>query len=272
MKNMTEPIKAAPTARSDGELSGMKNILTDALYELGYDDTLVDTLIERNIIDFSTVDYTSHIIYQLEEHYGESVLCGGLEDAVICEYLDVSLMGKLGTRWRASKGDTFRERILCMIVGPIESLGLKVVKSSELEGSKLIPHLDAVKRNVVIDYGEFGMQLPDTDLVVYNPKNSYVISIISSKISAGVSVVQSGYWKSKLLESDNTAHIKVYLITPDIDKNLTRMDPAKEPRVIAETDLDGTYVLTAAPFEESDKVKLFEHFIEDLRQVIGENQ
>ena len=66
----------------------MKNILEDALYEMGYDDTLVDTLIERNVIDFSTVDYTSHIIDQLEEHYGESVLYGDLEDAVTFEGLD----------------------------------------------------------------------------------------------------------------------------------------------------------------------------------------
>ncbi len=272
MKNTTEPIKAAPTARSDGQLGGMKNILTDALYELGYDDTLVDTLIERNVIDFSTVDYTSHIVYQLEEHYGGSVLCGGLPDAVVCESLDVTLTGEMGRSWRASKGDTFRERILYMIAVPIEALGLKVVKSSDLESSKLIPQLDTVKRNVVIDYGEFGMQLPDADSVVYNPRNSQVIAIVSSQISAGESVVQTGYWKSKLLKSDNTAHIKVYLITPDIDKNLTKMDPAKEPRVIAEMDLDGTYVLTAEALEESEKVKLFEHFIEDLKQVIEKSQ
>ena len=52
MKNTTEPIIAAPTARGGTNLDGMRNILTDALYELGYDDTLVDTLIERNIIQY----------------------------------------------------------------------------------------------------------------------------------------------------------------------------------------------------------------------------
>ena len=31
---MTEPIKAAPTAREDRPLDGRKNILTDTLYEL----------------------------------------------------------------------------------------------------------------------------------------------------------------------------------------------------------------------------------------------
>ncbi len=85
VKNTIEPIKAAPTARGGTSLDGIRNILTDALYELGYDDTLVDTLIKRNVIDFSIVDYTSHIIYQLEEHYGESVLCGGLEKAIASE-------------------------------------------------------------------------------------------------------------------------------------------------------------------------------------------
>ena len=91
MENTTEPIKAAPTARGGTSLDGIRNILTDALYELGYDDTLVDTLIERNVIDFSTVDYTSHIIYQLEEYYGECILCGGLEKAVANEGLKVDV-------------------------------------------------------------------------------------------------------------------------------------------------------------------------------------
>ncbi|MYE88101.1 hypothetical protein F4X33_03800, partial [Candidatus Poribacteria bacterium] len=265
MDNTTELIKAAPTARGGPGIDGMRNILTDALYEMGYDDTLVDILIARNIIDFSTVNYTSDVMGDLIEHYGESVLCGGLPDAIICENLDASLMGQVGRSWRASKGDTLRERILYMLAVPIESLGLKIVENSELEGIKLMPQLDAVKRNVVIDYGEFGMQLPDTDIIVYRPENSQVIAVISSKISVRKSVVETGYWKFKLLESENTKHIKVYLITPDANKDLTTINPAKEPRVIAEIELDGTYVLTTEALEESDKVKLFEHFIEDLK-------
>ena len=272
MKNTTESIKAAPTARGRTNLDGIRNILGDALYEMGYDDTLVDTLIERNVIDFSTVNYTSDVMDDLSEHYGESVLCGGLPDAVICESLDATLIGEIGRSWRASKGDTFRERILYMIAAPIESLGLKVIENGELESIKLMPQLDAVKRNMVIDYGEFGMQLPDTDIIVYSPENYQVIAIISSEISVKESVVQVGYWKFKLLESENTENIKVYLITPDANKDLTSIVPAKEPRVIAEIDLNGTYVLTTEALEESDKVKLFEHFIDDLKQVIGENQ
>jgi type II restriction enzyme len=36
-------------------------------------------------------------------------------------------------------------------------------------------------------------------------------------------------------------------------------------------DLDGAYVLTKENLEQSDKVKLFEHFIEDLKKLSKEN-
>ena len=39
----------------------------------------------------------------------------------------------------------------------------------------------------------------------------------------------------------------------------------KKGRAIVEVDLDGSYVLTEGEIEESNKVKLFEHFIEDLK-------
>ena len=45
----------------------------------------------------------------------------------------------------------------------------------------------------------------------------------------------------------------------------------KKGRAIVEIDLDGTYVLTEANLEESDKVKLFEYFIEDFKKLIEEN-
>lgn len=70
-------------------LEGKKNLLTDALHEMGYDNNLVDTLIERNVIDFNTANYTSDIMDDLIEHYGEEVLCGGLVQAVAREDCEV---------------------------------------------------------------------------------------------------------------------------------------------------------------------------------------
>ena len=267
MKNTNEPIKAAPTARSDGELSGMKNILTDALYEMGYDDTLVDTLIARNVIDFSIVDYTDDIIDQLIEHYGESMVWAHLEDAVAFEGLAASLTGKMESDWRAAEGITFRERIRHIITDRIENLGMRVVTRYELENSSTLSEkLAGVKRHLTIDYGEFNSCLPDVDFVIYTPENLRVIAVISCAVKLNNRIIEKAYWKRKLLTDGNSASIKFYLITADIDKTLQIVDLPKRERVIAEVELDGTYVLTAEELEESDKVKLFEHFIEDLKK------
>jgi type II restriction enzyme len=38
-----------------------------------------------------------------------------------------------------------------------------------------------------------------------------------------------------------------------------------------EVDLDGSYVLTEEEIEESDKVKMFGHFIDDLKRLLNED-
>ena len=251
----------------------MKNILTDALYELGYDDTLVDTLIERNVIDFSVVDYTSHIIYQLEEHYGESMVLDHLEDAVALEGLTAYLTGELGETWRASKGNTFRERIRNVIAELIENLGLKVVLRYDLvKSATLSEELEGVKQHLTVSYGTFDPYLPHVDLVIYTPENSRVIAVIVCAVNLKNRVFDMAYWKLKLQTDENSAAIKYYLITTDIDETLKSEDLPQIRRAIIEMDFDGTYVLTAENLEESDKVKLFEHFIDDLKQVIEESQ
>ena len=272
MDNATKPIIAAPTARGDTNLGGRRNILTDALYEMGYDGTLVDILIERNVIDFSIVDYTSHVMDQLSEHYGESVLWGDLEDAVAFEGLTISLTGELGKNWRTAKGGTVRERIRHIIAEAIKQLRLKVISRYELENSStLSEELEGVKRHLTIDYGEFNSSLPNVDLAIYTPENSRVIAVISCAVSLKNQVIEEAYWKHKLQADKNRASIKFYLITADLDETLKIVDSPKRERIIAEVELDGTYVLTAEELQESDKVKLFEHFIEDFKKLIEEN-
>ena len=274
MDNTTAPIKAAPTARSDGELSGMKNILTDALYEMGYDDTLVNTLIARNVIDFSIVDYTSHIKYQLEERYGESILWdNSLEDAVTVEVLTASLTGELGENWRVSESNTFQERIRDVITRLIGKLGLKVVLRYDLvKTDTLSEELESVKQHLTIDYGEFNSELPYVNLVIYTAENSRVIAVISCIVNLKSRIFDTVYWRLKFREDEDKTSIKFYLITTDIDETLKIADLPKKGRAILEADLDGIYVLTASEFQQSNKVKLFEHFIEDLKQVIEKSQ
>lgn len=156
-----------------------------------------------------------------------------------------------------------------IITDEVEELGLRVVNGNQLERTtNLSKELSQVKRNLAIDYGEFGLHLPDVDIIIYNPRNYMVLAAISSKVTLRERIAQTGYWKLKLFQDEATKHIKVYFITPDEDRTLTYKKPTKKGRAIVEVDLDGSYVLTDEEIEESNKVKLFEHFIDDLKRLL----
>lgn len=170
--------------------------------------------------------------------------------------------------WKAFKGKNFEKLIQRIITESIERLGMKVVNGNRLERSKnLSKELSTVKRNLAVDYGEFGLHLPDVDIAVYKPETLQVVAVISSKITLRERIAQTGYWKLKLLADEATEHIKVYFVTPDEDGAFKAADVPKKGRAIVETELDCTYVLTDADFEQSGKVKLFEHFIADLKRL-----
>ena len=171
--------------------------------------------------------------------------------------------------WRAFKGKNLEKLVQYIITDEVEELGLKVVNGNKLERTiKLSKELSQVKRNLAIDYGEFGLHLPDVDIIIYRSQNYKVLAAISSKVTLRERIAQSGYWKLKLVQDEATKHIKVYFITPDEDGTLTFKKPTKKGRAIVEVDLDGSYILTEEKIEESEKVKLFEHFIEDLRNLL----
>lgn len=170
--------------------------------------------------------------------------------------------------WRAFKGKNLEKLIVHIIKDEVERLGLKVIEGNSLERTKssnLSKELSAVKRNLLIDYGEFGSHLPDVDIIIYNPKSYKVIAAISSKVTLRERIAQTGYWKIKLASDKVTEHIKVYFVTPDEDKTLSIKKPAKKGRAIVEVDTDGSYVLSETEIEESKKVKMFNKFIEDLK-------
>jgi len=172
--------------------------------------------------------------------------------------------------WRAFKGKNLEKLVQYIITEEVEALGLKVINGNKLERTtKLSIELSRVKRNLAIDYGEFGLHLPDVDIIIYEPKSCNVLATISSKVTLRERIAQTGYWKLKLLQDETTKHIRVYFITPDEDRTLTHKRPIKKGRAIVEVDLDGSYVLTEETIEESDKVKLFEHFIEDLKRLLS---
>jgi len=175
--------------------------------------------------------------------------------------------------WRAFKGKNLEKLVQYIITDEVEELGLKIINGNQLERStNLSKELSQVKRNLAIDYGEFGLHLPDVDIIIYNPRNCRVLVAISSKVTLRERIAQTGYWKLKLFQDKATKHIKVYFITPDEDGTLTKKKPAKKGRAIVEVDLDGSYILTEDKIEESDKVKLFEYFIDDLKTLLKEDK
>jgi type II restriction enzyme len=153
----------------------------------------------------------------------------------------------------------------------VGEMGLKMISGNKLKSNQLPPPLDRVKRNLLVDYGEHGMHLPDADLVIIDPDDGAVIAVVSVKSSLRERITQTGYWKLKLLNSPITRDIKMYFLTLDDDGILTkRTTPAKKPRAIAEVDTDGSYVLSEAIIEESERVKMFDKFILDLKLVSEE--
>jgi type II restriction enzyme len=173
--------------------------------------------------------------------------------------------------WRAWKGKNLEKIVMYMLRTEIESLGLRIVEGNTLErtnSSNLSKELGQVKRNLLVDYGEFGSHLPDVDLIVYEPKTLRVLAVLSSKVTLRERIAQTGYWKIKLSADKVTEHIKVFFVTPDEDSTLASRKPAKKGRAIVEIDTDGSYVMCPNPIEESDKVKMFDKFVEDLKRLM----
>lgn len=173
--------------------------------------------------------------------------------------------------WRAFKGKNLEKLIVHILKEEVENLGLKIIEGNTLErtnSSNLSKELSMVKRNLLVDYGVFGSHLPDVDIIIYDPKDFKVIAAISSKVTLRERIAQTGYWKIKLSADKVTEHIKVYFVTPDEDGTLTVKKPAKKGRAIVEVDTDGSYVLSEIDIEESDKVKMFDKFIDDLKRLL----
>jgi len=172
--------------------------------------------------------------------------------------------------WRAFKGKNLEKIIMHIIKKEVESLGLKIVNGNKLERTKsenLSLELSKVKRNLLVDYGEFGSHLPDVDIIIYRPVTAEILAVLSSKVTLRERIAQTGYWKIKLSSDKVTEHIKVFFVTPDEDGTLSIRKPAKKGRAIVELDTDGSYVMTKEPVEESEKVKPFDKFIDNLKKL-----
>lgn len=209
---------------------------------------------KKKIYKNDTYKYISKLLKEIKEMHIKDALNRGITDTE--------------QSWRAFKGKNLEKLIEYIIKDEIEKLNLSIINGNILEHNKYSDNkeLDLLKRNLVIDYGEFGMHLPDVDIIIYEPNKIKIIAVLSVKVTLRERIAQTGYWKLKLMNSNITKDIKVFFITLDEDETFAKK-PAKKGRAIVEVDTDGCYILTENEFEKSDKVKLFSEFINDLKKL-----
>jgi len=146
---------------------------------------------------------------------------------------------------------------------------LKMTKDKILKAKELNEELSQVKRLISVNFGEY-MLLPDADIIIYKVDPIHVIAILSIKNSFRERYTETPYWKLKLLQDNITKNIKVFMITPDKDSEISFIYSKRgirKPRIVMEYELDGIY-LAKEEFDKSEKVKSIDKIFEDLERLI----
>ncbi len=187
---------------------------------------------------------------------------------------------KNGQKWRNESGTMLELLVIHSIYNEVKKLGYDITTDEEIESAK-DGILEQVGHNIVLKYGKYYV-FPDGDIIIFDPKTAEVKVIISCKASLRERFAQTLYWKLKLALNNRTQDIKMYFITIDKEWNekktgfkkpsldiQNKKEPTK-PRILLEYEMDGVYV-TRDLKGESDKVKMFDKFIDDLKKLIKQN-
>ncbi len=145
---------------------------------------------------------------------------------------------------------------------------VKMTNDKILRAKRINGELDRVKRALLVHFGGYSV-LPDGDIILYqtNKENIKILAVLSVKNSFRERFTETPYWKLKLLQSPVTSHIKVFMITPDNDEEISFKDKPKKARIVMEHELDGLY-LAKSHFDQSPKIKGIENLLEDLKRLL----
>ncbi len=108
---------------------------------------------------------------------------------------------------------------------------VKMTNDKILRAKRINGELDKVKRALLVHFGEYSV-LPDIILYQTNKDNVKILAILSVKNSFRERFTETPYWKLKLLQSPITSHIKVFMITPDNDDEISFKDKPKKARIV----------------------------------------
>ncbi|WQR69282.1 hypothetical protein KVD13_01250 [Helicobacter pylori] len=110
---------------------------------------------------------------------------------------------------------------------------VKMTNDKILRAKRINGELDRVKRALLVHFGGYSV-LPDIILYQTNKDNIKILAILSVKNSFRERFTETPYWKLKLLQSPITSHIKVFMITPDNDDEISFKDKPKKARIVME--------------------------------------
>ncbi|XNZ29983.1 BsaWI family type II restriction enzyme [Helicobacter pylori] len=144
---------------------------------------------------------------------------------------------------------------------------VKMTNDKILRAKRINGELDKVKRALLVHFGEYSV-LPDIILYQTNKDTIKILAILSVKNSFRERFTETPYWKLKLLQSPVTSHIKVFMITPDNDDEISFKDKPKKARIVMEHELDSLY-LAKSHFDQSPKIKGIENLLEDLKRLLS---
>ncbi|WQX46650.1 hypothetical protein E5P78_01290 [Helicobacter pylori] len=104
---------------------------------------------------------------------------------------------------------------------------VKMTNDKILRAKRINGELDKVKRALLVHFEGYSV-LPDIILYQTNKDNVKILAILSVKNSFRERFTETPYWKLKLLQSPITSHIKVFMITPDNDDEISFKDKPKK--------------------------------------------
>ncbi len=140
---------------------------------------------------------------------------------------------------------------------------VKMTNDKILRAKRINGELDKVKRALLVHFGEYSV-LPDIVLYQASKDNVKILAILSVKNSFRERFTET---QLKFLQSPVTSHIKVFMITPDNDDEISFKDRPKKARIVMEHELDGLY-LAKNHFDQSSKIKSIENLLEDLKRLL----
>ncbi|MFH1256665.1 MAG: BsaWI family type II restriction enzyme [Candidatus Diapherotrites archaeon] len=180
-------------------------------------------------------------------------------------------VGKARQSWVAYVGGSL-ETLIRFIVEPVaHEHGARIVKGKEIQNSKLNEEYDVVRRNLLIHFDKYSY-LPDADLIVYRyekEKGSKILVILSVKNSFRERYTETPYWKLKLDQSKITKPIKVFMVTPDRDDEISFDKRPSKARVILEYELDGVYIAkNKGEFDSTNKIGNLSNLLDDLSKLL----